>query len=352
MNKLILILLSIFISLNSYSARDIFQISDLSVSTVKVDKLVQGELEASKLYVKYNGDAFEASKEDSNITATVSILDNIFNAKAAFIKYSTTLEDDNPLIALDELIIKNGQINFGKTEMNFNIPALSLKIDQSIANTINLTGNCDPQGDTSTDVDIVCLKNGNVNMQEMHFQNESLNMQAHGFQTTITPELITTNSNKTIFTSDGQRTQVNIFQARCKNAIKRRFNQLELLEGCFESSNFYLDGFSEFKRLKTIIPKSSTTNKALVDLEDIKNLRVNISNNTALIKAKVKVIFNFNLKVRATIDYILEEDTIRLDIKKATIAGIPAKSLTLMLLKLFLEEDSIRIEGDTIYIKM
>ena len=352
MNKLIPLLFSISLTVNSFGVRDIFQISDLSVKTSKVDKLVEGELHASKLYIKYNGDAFEASKEDTKISATVSILDNVFKAKAAFIQYSTKLENDNPLIALDELIINNAQVNFGKEEMSFSIPEIDIKIDQTSVRATNLIGNCDPKGDASTDVDLVCLKNGNVNMEKIHFQNESMNMEAHGLQTTITPELFVTSSDRTVFTSDGQRTQVNVFQASCKNGIDRRFNQLELLEGCFESSKIYLDGFSEFKRLKTIIPKSTTHAKGLVDLEDIKNLRIAISNNVANIRAKVKVIFNFNLKLRGRIDYILIQDTIRLDIEKATIAGIPAKSLTLMLLKLFLEEDSIRIDGETIYIKM
>ncbi|WP_127717481.1 hypothetical protein [Halobacteriovorax sp. HLS] len=345
-------ILSFIICFNSYALRDIFQISDLNVHTSKVNKLVQGELKATKLYIEYNGNAFEASNKNEVIDANVTIHENIFKAKASILKYSTKLENDNPLIALDDLKIENAQINFGKEEMSFDIPHVKIKIDQTSVSANEFRGHCDPQGDSSTDIDIVCMKNGEVNSKVVHFINESLNMKAANFSTTISPASIELNSDKAVFTSDGQLTQVNIFKAYCNNGISKRFNQLELLEGCFEKSFIYLDGFSEFKNTKQRVNPHSKDDKALIDLEDIKNLRVEIENSNVSIRAKIKIIFHFNLKVRGLIEYIVAEDLIKLDIKKATFAGIPAKSLTLMLLKLFLEEDSIRIEGDTIFIAM
>jgi hypothetical protein len=349
MNYISIGLISFLLSSFTFAARDTFIINELNVKTLKTQKIVQGEIKAKNLFVKYNGNEFEA-RDDSGklVEANVSIFENVFKANTSFLKYQTTLEDDNPLIALDELTLTNANVNFGKTEMFFELPKASIQLDGTSVAADEITGHCDPKGDTTTDVDIVCLKNGVVTMSKVHFINESIDMLAKGLNTTITPDTLGITSDSTLFTSGGQKTQVNIFKANCRNAIKRRFNQAEMLNGCFQSADFYLDGFSEFKRKQLVSLEDNT--KALVDLEDIKKLQISIRNHAISLRAKVKIIFNFNLKVRGKINFLEEQKIIKLDIEKASIAGIPAKSLTLMVLKMFLDEDSIKIEGDTIFI--
>lgn len=351
MKKSILALVAFnMFTIQTHAARDIFEIDNLSVKTQKTDGFVQGKVEASKLFIKYGGDTFEAGDESETIKAQVEIVDKVFKAKTSFLTYTTLLEADNPLVTLDELFLENARVKLNKSEANFEIPRAKILMDKTSIETESISGSCDPLGDTTTDIDIVCLKNGKIQSPMVHFINDSMNLLTRNLSTTITPDLLSLDSEKTTFTSDGQRTQVNILQVRCKNGIQGRFKEEDFIAGCFSASSYYLDGFSEFKNLKKLKSYKSSSSKALIDLDDIKNLRINISNHNLDLSAKVKIIFRFKLKVKGIIDYLVEEDVIKLEIKKASIAGIPAKSLTMMILKLFLEEDSIRIDGDTIYI--
>ncbi|OUS00154.1 hypothetical protein A9Q84_02940 [Halobacteriovorax marinus] len=353
MNKTLIALLAFNIFIfNSFAARDIFEIKNLSVETQKTDGLVQGKLEAQKLYIKYGKDTFEAGGVEGLIEGQVEIIDKVFKAKTSLITYTTQLEADNPLVTLDELLIENANLNLNKDEAFFEIPKIRILMDKTTLETESLRGSCDPKGDTTTDIDIVCLQNGNIHSPSVHFINDSMNLLTRNLNTTITPELISLDSAQTIFTSDGQKTKVNILQVRCKNGITGRFKEEDFIAGCFNQSSFYLDGFSEFKNLKKLKSYNPKNTKALVDLKDIKNLRVSINNHNVSVTAKIKILFTFKLKVRGIINYLVEEDILKLEIKKASIAGIPAKSLTMMILKLFLEEDSIRIDGDTIYISV
>ena len=351
MKRIYLISLLIFLSNSPFAARDTFILKELNVTTVKAQKIVNGDITAKSLSIKYSGNEFKARNSSGDpVEASVSIFDRVFNASSSFLKYSTTLEDDNPLIALDELTLTNGNIHFDKIEMNFSLPYARIKLGQTSLEANSLIGLCDPLGDTTTDVDIVCLKNGHVDIDKIHFINDSIDMLGKGLNVTITPENLNFNSNSTLFISGEQRTRVNTFKVNCKNGIDRRFNRAELLAGCFESANLHLDGFSEYEKSQVL--KLSNNSKGLIDLEDIKNLKVDIRNHAVNIHAKIKIFFHFKFKVRSQIHFLEEQGIVKLDIEKATMAGIPAKSLTLMLLKMFLDEDSIKIEDDTIFIAL
>ncbi|ATH08248.1 hypothetical protein BIY24_09880 [Halobacteriovorax marinus] len=342
-------LITLLCSLQSaHAKREIIKISNLNITTQKKDGATTGQLSATELDVDFGGNKFKARDGGKILNGSVEIKDNKFKARVSFVTYDTELAPDNPLVTLDQLFVENAQINFDKEEMFFTTKSIKTGTRETSVSAIALQGSCDPKGDASTDIDIVCLNHGDLEAQQAQLKSPTTNILTHNFRAFISPDTIALDSNKLIFSSNNDQTGVERLKANCNNGIKKRFSIDDFIAGCIEQSHIFLDEFSEVKK----ISKVQLPNKALVDLEDIKYLKFDINNGNFDLRSKIKIFFRLNLKVLGTIEHLVEEHIIKLNIDKASIAGIPAKTLTLMILKLFMEEDSIRIEGDTIYIAL
>jgi len=329
---------------NSWAKREAIIAKNLDISSSKSGDKVTGEISANFLDVDYEEHNFKAYDDDMAMSGTFEIEKQNLKTKVSFIEFSTKLEEDNPLAQLDRLELVDTELKFNRESMLFNSPSLLLQSRGDSVTALNLRGECDPLGDSTTDVDIVCLKNGKLNSSDVHIQNPSINLRMKNLNTTITPSDISLKTNQAEFRSNGEVTIVKDFKLRCKNLIKRRFKEDEVVAGCLKSSNIDLDRFDE-RKVKSI-------EKGIVDLEDIRNLRIEIRDSSLVLKSKIKILFKISLRVYGKIHYIPEQKLIRLDITKARFAGIPAKKLTMMIMKLFIEEDSIRIDDDTIFIKV
>lgn len=336
------------LAFNVSAKREIIKISDLNISTQKDSGATKGKISATQLDIDFGGNRFHASNHGEILNGTVEIEEHKFKANVSFITYDTDLSPDNPLITLDQLFVQDAQINFDKHEMFFVAPFVKTGTKDTIAQVKRLKASCDPKGDPSTDIDIVCLNNGNLEAEQASLVNPTTNILTNNFRALISPENITMNASKIVFTSNGGKTQVEKLKANCKNGIKTRFNIDDFIKGCLEQGHIFLDEFSEFKN----IAKVQLENKALVDLEDIKYVKLDVNDSDFDIRSRIKVFFHFNLKVLGKMAHLPEEHILKLSIRKASIAGIPAKTLTLMILKLFMEEDSIEIKGDTIFIAL
>lgn len=349
MTKIFVQVLCFFsLATSAYTKREIIKISDLNITTNKENGTTLGKISASELNVDFGGNEFQAEDNGKLLKGSVEIKDQQFSAKVSFVTYKTSLALDNPLITLDHLFLKDALINFDKEEMFFDVPYIKTGNEDTTVSSKNLKGSCDPKGDTSTDIDIVCLKNGVLESEQAQLINQSMNILTNNTTALISPETIAIDASKIIFTSNGGKTQVEKLKADCTNGVKTRFDINDFIEGCLQQAHIFLDEFSEFNE----VPKINLNNKGLVDLEDIKFVKVDIRNKYFDIRSRIKIFFHLNLKVNGQVVHDEEKHILKISVAKATIAGVPAKTMTLMILKLFLEEDSIKIEGDTIYIAL
>mgnify|MGYP001088131381 CR=1 FL=1 len=349
MTKILIQTLCIFsIAVSAHAKREIIKISDLNITTNKENGMTLGKISATDLNVDFGGNEFQAQDNGNLLKGNVEIKDQQFSAKVSFVTYKTNLALDNPLVTLDHLFLKDALINFDRKEMFFEAPYIKTGTEDTTVSAKRLKGSCDPKGDASTDIDIVCLNNGVLESEQAQLINQTMNILTNNTTALISPEAIAIDASKIIFTSNGGKTQVEKLKADCSNGIKTRFNIDDFIEGCLQQAHIFLDDFSEFNE----VPKIQLENKALVDLEDIKFIKVNIKDSYFDIRSRIKIFFKLNLKVNGKMEHNQENHILKINVVRASIAGIPAKTLTLMILKLFLEEDSIKIEGDTIYIAL
>lgn len=345
---LVPVLCLLSIAMPTYAKREIIKISNLNITTNKESGTTLGKISASELNIDFGGNEFQAQDGGNLLKGSVEIKEQQFSAKVSFVTYNTTLALDNPLITLDHLYLRDALINFDKEEMFFETPYIKTGTEETTVSAKRLKGSCDPKGDASTDIDIVCLNNGILESEQAQIINPTLNILTNNTRALISPETIAIDASKIIFTSNGGKTQVEKLKADCTNGIKSRFNINDFIQGCLQQAHIFLDEFSEFNET----PKILLENKGLVDLEDIKFVKVDVKNKRFDIRSRIKIFFHLNLKVNGIMEHNEENHTLKINVARASIAGIPAKTLTLMILKLFMEEDSIKIEGDTIYIAL
>ncbi len=332
----------------TYAKREIVKISNLNIATNKDGGTTLGKLSWTDFNVDFGGNIISANNQGEPLNGSFSINDQKFNAKLSFATYKTELSVDNPLITLDHLHLKDAQVNFDKDEMSFETPSLKIGTNNTTVSAKSLKGSCDPKGDPSTDIDIVCLSNGDLKAQQAQLINDTINILTNSFKAYITPATIAIDASKNVFSSNGADTLVAKLKADCSNGIRTRFNIEDFISGCLKESHIALDGFSQIKE----VPKLQLENKELANLQDIKYVKVDINENRFFLLSRIRVLFLVNLKVSGEIEHLPEDEILKLKISKAYIAGIPAKTLTLSILQTFLEEDSIQIKGDTIYIAL
>ena len=330
----------------TYAKREIVKISNLNIATNKDGGTTLGKLSWTDFNVDFGGNIISANNQGEPLDGSFRISDQQFDAKLAFATYKTELSVDNPLITLDQLHLKDAQVNFDKDDMSFETPSVKIGTNNTTVSAKALKGSCDPKGDPTTDIDIVCLNNGDLQAEQAQLVNDTINILTNSFKAYITPEAIALDASKNVFSSNGADTLVNKLKADCSNGIRTRFNINDFISGCLEKSHISLDGFSQIKE----VPKLQLENKELASLQDIRFVKVDINQKKFFLLSRIRVLFMVNLKVSGELEHLQEEEILKLKISKAYIAGIPAKTLTLSILQTFLEEDSIQIKGDTIYI--
>ncbi|GAB4414960.1 MAG: hypothetical protein OHK0056_22220 [Bacteriovoracaceae bacterium] len=121
----------------------------------------------------------------------------------------------------------------------------------------------------------------------------------------------------------------------------------EKLKHVINNTFMTIERLSTQEKLKVL----DKENKGIIDIDDLSNLELRMSNGSVSLKGKVKILARISFRMNAIASVVNEG--LLLDIEDVTIASvIPARALVLHLLKSALESEIVVIDSNKILIKI
>ena len=194
-----------------------------------------------------------------------------------------------------------------------------------------------------------CLTYSSLQGAQVSYKKSALNVTIDKGLIGIDEGGLTVASKYAVFRNADGNTTVDNFNFKCgKLDIDiNNPNPYAITNGCLNSSKLKISHFrNDAKNLELY------SDKGLIDINDFKNLSLNIKNNKFTLKTKVKVITRISIRINGSITLNELKEEMVINITKASIAGISARSLALYIIESFLDGDSIKVKDQNIIIKL
>lgn len=132
----------------------------------------------------------------------------------------------------------------------------------------------------------------------------------------------------------------------CAIDTENEINEQAVIQGCIDHA------FGMFKRIDSAKKALFVDEqKGFVDVDDLKEVEFTMSKGEYALTGKVKVLFNVSFKVKGRADY--GSEWINLHVDKARVAGIiPARKFLIHFLKKFISSDVVRVQDNTIQVRI
>tara|TARA_R110002072_G_scaffold534_2_gene3487 strand:+ start:23567 stop:24583 length:1017 start_codon:yes stop_codon:yes gene_type:complete len=176
-------------------------------------------------------------------------------------------------------------------------------------------------------------------------KTESSEFTIQNGRVTFLKNLIKVNSGDIVF-NVGDTTIVKGPHIECAVNTENEINEQAIIEGCMKHA------FSTFKEVqskhKALFIESQ---KGFVDVDDLKEVEFKMKDGAYSLTGKVKLLFNLSFKVNGIAE--VGEEWASVHVEKASIGGIiPARRFLIYFLKKFLKSDSVRVQDNTIQVKI
>jgi hypothetical protein len=212
-------------------------------------------------------------------------------------------------------------------------------------------------------VDKACLTESNSSFGVISFDQNVLDADFIDAKVNIDPSSFTLLAHKGRFNDPETTTEVDEFELHCAQLQKAMtVDPYRLLQGCLYEGRVKIEGMDTNDKMTAVVDEiwpelvekipELKDNKALVDLDNIRDINLSINQGQLSLTAKVKALFWVKIKLRGTVALITKNSELHFRIQKATILGIPTKKLAYRLIEKFGNGDFIEIRGDVIVFKI
>ena len=327
---------------------------------------LSGTLKARDVVIDFGAEKLEFEKPGEDIiSAGVEWNEKTYrlSIKKEGIKFSTPLIEGLGVTGVE-------YIGFNDAKVEFNKKGISMSGDKLSFNHKVLKGSftrpnifCNTNGEVTTEVDKACLTESNSTFGVISFDQNVLDADFIDAKVKIDPKSFTLFAHKGRFNDPESITEVDEFEMHCLQIEKAMtVDPYRLLQGCLLDSWVKIVGMDTSDKMTEVIDEvwpelvkkipELKGNKALVDLDNIRNILLTIKQGQLSLKAKVKALFWVNIKLRGTVALVAKNSELHFRIQKATILGIPTQKLAYRLIEKFGNGDFIEIRGDVIVFKI
>lgn len=325
------------------------------------------DIELSKDHILIEGSMLEALMADTNFLIENISMRCLTNEFTTDIDIACLKNVDISALEGDSGIVKVSDQKEGSYEINVRTDKLRIQDSEIFVSAKNLLGTYADATFSIQDGTVKCFKDPELSdldpqliingcLTYSSLQGAQVSYKKSALNVTIDKGLIGTDeggltvaSKYAVFRNADGNTTVDNFNFKCgKLDIDiNNPNPYAITNGCLNSSKLTISHFrNDAKNLELY------SDKGLIDINDFKNLSLNIKNNKFTLKTKVKVIARISIRINGSITLNELKEEMVINISKASIAGISARSLALYIIESFLDGDSIRVQDQKIIIKL
>ncbi len=247
-----------------------------------------------------------------------------------------------------ELSIKNDHLNFDATKMwgTYKDSRFSF-----------VNGSLDCKKDpTLNELDVERFVNGCLELTSfkgglLNWKQAALDVEVDGLTLKIDSGSFNIKSDTVRFKTNEGVTEVQRFNYLCEklDVDTDNSNTYILLNGCLKGSHLSMYRFNSNSKS----PKRSlSTGKGIIDINDLKNIDMAVRDGNFSLTAKVKVIARLKVLIKGNIELNELQEKLTIAIDKARIAGLPARSFAMFIIRNFIDEEVIEIDGNKIIVTL
>ncbi len=196
-----------------------------------------------------------------------------------------------------------------------------------------------------------CLEETNFRSSVLSLKQPALDVLIEGMKLDIDSGSFKVNADLMKFKTSEGHTDVDNFNYICDklDIDINNSNTYVLVNGCLKGSHLTVYRFNSHHKSGTRIIK---TDKGLIDINDLKNIELTLRERSFELTAKVKIIARLLVRIKGYIELDEQNDEMIIDITKARIAGVPARSFAMFIIKNFIKGDMISVRGNKIIISL
>lgn len=329
--------------------------------------VLAGTVEANDVVIDFGTEKFEIENPGQRvIDAEIEWNETNFrlSVKKDGLKFSTPLIEGLGLTGVNS-------IHLQKAVVELNMKGILMKGNQLAFNHKALTANftsahifCPTYGEFTTEIDEACLKESTANIGVISFEQNALDADFIDARSFIKEDTFRLTAHKARFNDEEDSTDVDDFSLQCHRLTSKalQMDPYSLLQGCLKSSAVSISKMDTKDRFKEVVDEiwsdillkkpELATQKALVDLDNIRDITLNINEGRLFLQARVKMLFRVNVKLRGSVRLDTAKSELLFKIDRATIWGIPTGKLAYRLIEKFGRGDFIEIRGDLIVFKI
>lgn len=327
--------------------------------------LIEGKAIARGVQIDFGSEKFELEKGSKPVEVEVSW--NEENSRLAIkkdgLKFSTPLAEGLGIRGLDRVTLHDAFVTLDKKGVTMKGKSLFFAHELFSGNFTNANIFCPTYGSLSTEIDVVCLRESHSEVGVIEVRQRGLDADFINAISDITPESFSLEALTARFNDDIDSTEVNSFSMSCKNLVEAmQVDHYKILQGCLDDGTMNISSMDVSQALveafEEVWPKAvaeglvKEDQKALIDLDNIKDVSLTLSSGDLNFIAKIKAIFRVKIKVKGKVSIDVKAGELLFKIDRATIWGIPTGKLAYRIIEKFARKDFLEIRGDIIALKI
>lgn len=328
--------------------------------------ILSGTLKAKDVVIDFGAEKLEFENPGEEIiSADVEWDEKTYRLaiKKEGLKFSTPLIQGLGVTGVEYIGFNTAKVEFNKKGIALAGDKLAFKHKALQGSFTQLNVFCPTHGQVTTEVDKACLTESKSNFGVISFDQNVLDADFIDAKVNIDPSSFSLLAHKGRFNDPETTTEVDEFELRCAQLEKAMsVDPYRLLQGCLLDGKVKIEGMDTSDKMAEVVDEvwpelvkkipELKGNKALVDLDNIRDIMLTINQGQLSLTAKVKALFWVKIKLRGTVALVTKDSELHFRINKATILGIPTKKLAYRLIEKFGNGDFIEIRGDVIVFKI
>jgi|GEM_PF-2691246 len=327
--------------------------------------LIEGKAIARGVEIDFGSEKFELDKGSNPVEVEVSW--NEESSRLAIkkdgLRFSTPLAEGLGIRGLDRVTLHDASVTLDKKGVTMKGKSLSFAHELFSGNFSNANIFCPTYGNISTEIDVVCLRESRSEVGVIEVRQRGLDADFINAISDITPESFSLEALTARFNDDVDSTEVRSFSMSCKNLVEAmQVDHYRILQGCLDDgkmnissmdvSQAFVEAFEEVWPKAVAQGHVTENQKALIDLDNIKDVSLTLSNGDLNFMAKIKAVFRVKIKVKGKLSIDVKAGELLFKIERATIWGIPTGKLAYRIIEKFARKDFLEIRGDIIALKI
>ncbi len=333
--------------------------------------VLAGTFEANDVVIDFGSEKFEIENPGQRvIDAQLEWNEENYrlSVKKDGLKFSTPLIEGLGLSGVKTIQLNTAVVELNKEGILMKGNQLSFLHKDLMASFTSAHIFCPTYGQFTTEIDKACLKESTANIGVISFDQKALDADFIDARSFIKEDTFRLTAHKARFNDEEDTTEVDGFSMEClrlkapegKSSVP--VDPYSLLQGCLKKGDVRIESMDSKSRLEEVIEEiwpevlkkdpSLASQKALGDLDNIKDVILILNNNKLYPEAKAKILFRVKIKLRGSVRLDIKSSELQFKIDRATVWGIPTGKLAYRLIEKFGRGDFIEVRGDLIIFKI